>query len=167
MKEIKRKTKKEGLKQVKETLENKPLHGQYPQRSHQADVNQANTYWWLLSVGLKTKTQRFVMSAQDQSIYPRNYQARIKNEVSFKYRMCDQYDKTVDHLVSCCPVIHPTEYKSRYDRVCQYIHWKVWRYYKALYHKICYECKPESVVETECTTISWDLAIHTDRKIDI
>ena len=34
--------------------------------------------------------------------------------------MCDYYDETVDHLVSGCPVIRPTEYKNRHDRVGQY-----------------------------------------------
>ena len=33
------------------------------------------------------------------------------------------------------------------------------------YHKNWYEYKPEPVVETESTTILWDFAIHTDRKI--
>ena len=38
-KEIKRKAKREGLKQIKGTWENKPLHGRYPQRSQQVDVD--------------------------------------------------------------------------------------------------------------------------------
>ena len=49
--------------------------------------------------------------------------------------MCDQYDETVDHLVSSCPVICPNEYKNRHDRVGQYIHWKVCQHYKARHHK--------------------------------
>ena len=76
------------------------------------------------------------MAAQDQGLYTRNYQARImKNGVDSKCQMCDQYDETVDHLVSGCPVIHPTEYKNRHDRVFQYIHWNIYQHYKAPYHK--------------------------------
>ena len=107
------------------------------------------------------------MAAQDQGLYTRNYQAQImKNGVDSKCQMCDQYDETVDHLVSGCPVIHPTEYKNRHDRVCQYIHWNIYQHYKAPYHKNWYEHKSESVVETESATILWDFAIHTDTKID-
>ena len=80
--------------------------------------------------------------------------------------MCDQYDKTVDHLVSSCLVISPTEFKSRHDRVGQYIHWKIGQHHKNPYHKNWYEHKPELVVESESTTLLWDLAIHADRRID-
>ena len=54
------------------------------------------------------------MHAQDQSLYTRNYQIRtIKNGVDPKCRRCDQYEETVNHLVSGCPVTHPTEYKKQ------------------------------------------------------
>ena len=50
------------------------------------------------------------MVAQEQSLYTRNYQARIiENGVYPKCRMCNQYDETVDHLVSGSAVICPTE----------------------------------------------------------
>ena len=80
--------------------------------------------------------------------------------------MCDQCDETVDHLVSGCPVIRPTEYKNRHNRFGHYIPWKICQHYKALYHKNWHEHKPEPVVETESVTILWDFAIHTDRTFD-
>ena len=39
---------REGLKQIEETWENKPLHGQYPQRIQQSDVDQEDTHQWLI-----------------------------------------------------------------------------------------------------------------------
>ena len=75
--------------------------------------------------------------------------------------MCDQCDETVDHLVSGCPVICPTQYKNRHDRVSQYIHWKVCQHYKVPYHKNWYEHKPEPTVETESTTIHWVALLNT------
>ena len=59
----------------------------------------------------------------------------MKNGVDTKYRMCDQCDETVDHIVSSCLVICPTEYKNRHDSVGQYIHLKVCQHYKAPYHE--------------------------------
>ena len=111
--------------------------------------------------GLKAETEGFIMAAQDQNVYTRNYQAIIiKNGVDPKSRMYDHYDETVNHLVSGCPVIGPNEYKNRYDRVVQYIHWKVCQHYKAPYHKNWYKHKPEPVVEADSATILWDFAIH-------
>ena len=43
------------------------------------------------------------MAAQDQSLY--NKPEKYKNEADHKCRMCDQYDETVDRLVSGCPAI--------------------------------------------------------------
>ena len=46
------------------------------------------------------------MTAQNQSLNTRNYQTTIiKNGVDPKYRICHQYDETVDHLVSGCSAI--------------------------------------------------------------
>lgn len=107
------------------------------------------------------------MAAQDQSLFTRNYQARIiKNGADPKCRMCEKFDETIDHLVSGCPVIRPTEYKARHDRVGQYIHWKICQHFKAPHSKNWYEHKPEAVVETKNATILWDFPIQTDRKID-
>ena len=96
------------------------------------------------SVDLKAETEGFIMAAQDQSLYTRSYQARIiKNEVDTKCKMYDQYDETVDHLVSGSHVIRPTEYKNRHESIGQYIHWKICQQYKAPYHKNWYEHKLE------------------------
>ena len=72
--------------------------------------------------------------------------------------MCDQYDETVDHLVSSCPVICPTEYKNRHDRVGQYIHWKVCQHYKARHHKTGMN-RNQNLLLKQSATILWDFAI--------
>ena len=78
------------LKQIKETWKNKPLHDQYQQRGQQTDIDQTNTNQWLRSVGMGAEIEEFIMVAQDQSLYTRNYQARIiKNGLDPKCRMCD------------------------------------------------------------------------------
>ena len=119
-------------------------------------------------MGLKTETEGFIMAAQEHSLYTGDCQSRIiRNDVDPKCRMCDQYDETVDHLFSGCPVIRPTKYKKIHARVFQYIHWKIWQHYKAPYHKDWYEHKPEAVVETESATILLDFVIHKERTIDV
>ena len=67
------------------------------------------------------------MAAQDQSLYTRHYKAKIiKNGAHSKCKMCDQFDETDSHLVSGSPVVSPTEYKNKHDKVGQYIHWKIY-----------------------------------------
>ena len=106
------------------------------------------------------------MTAQDQSLFNRNYQAKtIKNGADPKCRFCEKIKETVDHLVLGCSIMTPNEYLQRHDRVGQYILWKICQYYNAPCAKNWYEHKPQKVVETESATVSWDFSIHTDRTI--
>ena len=70
------KTKSKWIKQLRQTWENKPIQSQYPQWSQQADIDQGNSHHLLCSVGLKAETG-FIMAAQDQSLFTRNYQTKI------------------------------------------------------------------------------------------
>ena len=106
------------------------------------------------------------MAAQDQSLFTRNYQAKIIiNRADPKYRFCDNFEETVDHIVSGCPIMTLNKYLQRHDRLGGYIHWKIYQHYNALYAKNWCEYKPQKVVETESATISWDFTIFTDRAI--
>ena len=106
------------------------------------------------------------MAAQDQSLFTRNYQAKIiKNGADPKRWFCEKFEETVDHLVSECPIMTPDEYLQIHDRVGQYIHRKIFQHYNAPYTMNLDEHKPQKVVETESATILWDFSIHTDKTI--
>ena len=95
--------KKCATKQLSDSWSQKPLHGKYPIRCQQADVDQTATHQWLRNLGLKAETEGFILAAQDQSLFTRNYQANIlRNVASDKCRFCDNYTETVDQLVSGC-----------------------------------------------------------------
>ena len=84
----------------------------------------------LRSSGLKAATEGFIMAAQDQSLWTRNFQANvIRNGTSPNCRLCDKFNKTIDHLISGCPTLAKTEYVNRHNRVGTYIHWKICKYY--------------------------------------
>ena len=143
-KNLKEKAKQEGLKKIKENWESKPLHGQYPKRSQQADVDKDKTHQWLRGTGLKAETEGFIMAAQDQSLFTRNYQSKIaKHWADPKCRFFDQYDETIDHLVAGCSVLAPNEYRNRHDRVGQYLHWKICKHYNTPHADKWYEHKTD------------------------
>ena len=163
---LKKAAKKEGLKKIKENWENKPLHGQYPTRTNSADVDLLNTHQWLRGAGLKAETEGFIIAAQDQSLFTRNFQAEIlRNGVNPNCRFCDKHKETIDPLVSGCPVLTPSEYKNRYDRIGQYIHWKACQNFHLPCAAKWYEHKPPQVGENDKVTILWDFTINTDRTI--
>ena len=128
-KEMKQKSKSEGLNNHKSTWEEKPLHGQYPLRANNSDVDQKKTHHWLCSSRLKAKTEGFILAAQNQSLLTRNYQSKImKNGVDPRCRICTQHEETIDHLISGCSTLAPNEYLNKHNRV---EHWKICKYYGA------------------------------------
>ena len=105
-----------GLNKLDERWSQTPLQGKYYLRCQQADGDQAATHQWLRSSGLNSETEGFLLTAQDQSLFTRNYQANIiKNGMDAKCRFCDNFTETVDHLIAGCPVLAPNEYKNRHD----------------------------------------------------
>ena len=62
---MKQKAKSEGLKNLKSTREEKPVHGQHPLRANNGAVDQKKTHQWPCIPGLKAGTLGFIMAAQD------------------------------------------------------------------------------------------------------
>jgi len=52
----------------------KPLHGKYPKRVKEADIDCYSTHKWLRGAGLKAEMR---IEAQDQSLATRSYRYRI------------------------------------------------------------------------------------------
>ena len=75
--DIKKIVKIEGLKQMKQNMENKPLHGKYPMQGQTADVDQGNTHQSLHSAGLKAETEGFIMATQNQSLLPETTKPKL------------------------------------------------------------------------------------------
>ena len=148
------------------TWKSKPLHGQYALRSQKADVDSVDTHQWLRSAGLKAETEGFIVAAQDQALFTRNYQANvIHNGADDKCRFCNKSTETIDHLVSGCSILASNEYTNRHNRVGQYIHWKVCNHYGIETSDKWYEHKPLPAIDRTHVTILWDFPIRTDRTI--
>ena len=147
-------------------METKPLHGQYELRSKDAEIDQLNTHQLLRCAGLKAETKGFIMAAQDQSLFTRNYQANmIKNGTDTRCRLCEDKLETIDHLVAGCLILAPKEYKNRHDKMGQYLHWRIFQHYNVPHAEHWYEHHTGPVTEGNDATILWDFTIHTDRSV--
>ena len=163
----KAKAKHQGCQQLRSKWESKALHGKYPQRVKQADVDQYKTNRWLKAGGLKAETEGFIIAAQDQSLPTRWYQYNIlkKPDVDPKCRLCGRFDKTIDRLVSGCPELAKTEYIHRHNKAAAHMHRKICKEFDIEVKERWYEHETKTVTENDNVTIPWDMPIYTDRTI--
>ncbi|KXJ16764.1 uncharacterized protein LOC110235072 [Exaiptasia diaphana] len=160
------KAKNLALEHLKHKWEEKPLHGQYPKRINDKDVDQAQTYEWLRTSGLKSETEGFIIAAQDQCIKTNYYRNKIlKDGTDPMCRICGKNQETIDHLVSGCSELAKTEYIHRHNKATAYLHWAICKHYNIEVKDKYYEHEPSTVEDNEEATILWDMPIQTDREI--
>ena len=71
------------------------------------------SYGWLKSGDIKGETESTIVTAQDQAISTNYFKNKIfKEETDSKCRLCKQYEETIDHLTSGCPILAKNEYLS-------------------------------------------------------
>jgi len=155
-----------GLRKMREKWEEKPMHGQYPCRIRKPDVEKEQTHKWLQSAGLKAETEGMVIAAQDQCLATRSFHHRIiKDGTDPKCRICNQFEETIDHIVSGCPSLAKTEYMYRHNNAASYIHWKICKHHNLPAAEKWYDHQPQTVTENDNVTILWDMPVNTDREI--
>ena len=165
---LKRIAKEKEKKAMNTAWKSKPLHGQYPLRIQNADVDLHDTHQWLRSPGIKADTKGFIVAAEDQSLFPGNFQTNIfHNGANPRCNICNMNTEDTDHLIPGCTTLGPNEYRNRHNRVRQYLHWKTCNYYDIRTLDKWYEYKPLPVVNTLKVTILWDFPIRTDRTIQL
>ena len=165
-KRVKQHAKSKVLDRIKKKWESKAMHGQYPSRIKEADVDFKQTNDWLKGTGLKAETEGLIIAAQDQSLATRLYHHRIiKDGTNPLCRLCNKYDESIDHILAGCPELAKTEYIKRHNNAAAYMHWKILQYYNIKTADKWCEHQPETVTENETVTILWDMQVHTDRTI--
>ena len=118
------------------------------------------------SPGLKAETERFIVAAQDQRLFTKNFQANIlHNGADPRCRLCNTSTETINQFISGCTIFAPNEYTNRHNRVGEYIHWKICNHYNIETPNKWYEHKLLPVMDTPKVIILWDFPIKTDRII--
>jgi len=87
------------------------------------------------------------MAAQEQVLQTKYYATKILNtETDSKCRLCQQFDETVDHIISSCPILAKERYIKRHDSMCEHTYTSTYaRKRVQLDKKHWYEHVPKSV----------------------
>jgi hypothetical protein len=88
-----------------------------------------------------------IVAAHDQEIQTKYYATKILNkETDNKCRLCQQFDETIDHIISACPILAKEQYIKRHARACAQLHFNIWKETKdTVGQKHWYEHVPKSV----------------------
>jgi protoporphyrinogen oxidase len=66
------------------------------------------------------------VAAQDQALHTKYYATKILHtEKDSKCRLCQQFDETIDHIISACPIPTKEQYIKRHDKVSVQIHFNI------------------------------------------
>lgn len=169
--EMVKKTKTECRRRINDEIEgrwlDKPLHGQHGRDIKEPTVDKEQTLKWLCQGVLKGETESLIIAAQDQSIATNYIRQRIYGEpVSSKCRLCKQYDETIKHIMTACPILAKKEYIQRHNKVCACLHFNICRHYGIeTVATNWYTHSPESVVNAKDVVVLWDSQVHTDRTV--
>jgi hypothetical protein len=160
--------KQEGIQHTKTSLgevlknkwENKVMHGQYDRNIDRQLISEDDTFLWLSKGDLKAETKSEIVAAQDQAIQTKYYAMKILNtETDSKCRLCQQFDETIDHIISACPIPAKELYIKRHDRVCAQLHFNICKETGVrLDKKYLYEYVPKSAETGQggSVTILWN-----------
>ena len=92
------------------------MHGHYPSRIKEADVDYKQIKNWLKGKGLKAQTESLTIAVQDQSLATKLYHHKIiKDGTNPLCRLCNKYDESINHLVAGCPELAKTDYIKRHN----------------------------------------------------
>ena len=100
-------------------MENKVVNGQYIRNIDRQVIGEEDMYLWLSKGDLKAETGSEIVAAQDQALQTKYYATKILNtETDSKCRLWQQFDETIDHIISACPMLVKEQYIKRHDSVC-------------------------------------------------
>jgi hypothetical protein len=112
-------TKKEGIQQTKK-CESKVVHDQYIRSIQKTAYWQKKRHIPMAVKGRhERRTENEIVAAQEQALQTKYYATKIlQTETESNCRLCQQFDETVEHIISVCIILKQEQYIKRHDRVC-------------------------------------------------
>ena len=91
-----------------------------------SEISHDKTLTWLRKGSLKRETESRLIAAQNNAIETNYVKARIdKTQQNSWYRLCGDWDETINHIINECSKLAQKEYKTRPDWVGKVNHWEL------------------------------------------
>jgi hypothetical protein len=79
--------------------------------------------------------------------------------------ICKEYEETIDHLTSGCPILANNEYIVRHDGVCTHLHYSILKTLGIETTENWYSHIPKPVCQYEDITVLWNQVVQADREV--
>jgi len=90
------------------------MHGQYIRNIDRQLVSEEDTFLWLSKGDIKAETESEIVAGQDQALQTKYYATKIlSTETDSKCRLCKQFDETIYHIISACPILAKEQYTKK------------------------------------------------------
>ena len=77
-------------------------------------ISEEDTFLWLSKGDLKGETESEIVAAQDQTLQAKYYATKIlSTETDSKCTLSQQFDETIDHIISACPILAKEQYTKK------------------------------------------------------
>jgi hypothetical protein len=87
------------------------MASQYVRSTDKHIISQEDTFLWLSKGDLKAETESEIVAAQDQALQTKYHATKILHtETDSKCRLYHQFEETVDHIMSACPILAKEQY---------------------------------------------------------
>ncbi|KAL1447369.1 hypothetical protein WDU94_013907 [Cyamophila willieti] len=147
---------------------NMAMHGQFIRNIEESNtLDKSKCFDWLKLGKVKSETESFILSAQDQCLRTKYYEKHIlKTSNDDKCRLCKTQPEHITHIVSGCEILAKQEYLTRHNKICSYLHFNICSHYDVpdIPDK-WYKHKPQPVLQHGDIVMLYDQQIRTDRTI--
>ena len=93
------------------------MNGQYIRNIDRQLINEEETFLRLSKGDLKAENESEIVAAQDKALLTKYHAAKILNtETGSKCRLFQQFDETIYHIISACPILAKEQYTKRHDK---------------------------------------------------
>jgi hypothetical protein len=131
----------------------KLMHGKCKINVDRQLISEEGMLLWLMKVDLKAEIESEIMLAQEQELQAMHYVCNktLNTVTDSTYRLCHQFDKTIDHIIPECPIFPKEQYIKIHDRLRVQLHFSICKEFSIKFATKClYEHVPKSVETSQC-----------------
>ena len=147
----------------KQKWEEKQLYGHFKRQT--SEISHEKIWTWLRKVNLQRETESFLIPAQNNTIRTNYVKARKDKMQQNRWRLSDDRDETVNHIIIECSKFAQKEYKTRHNWAGKVILWELCKKFKFDHTNKWYMNNTETFLENEIHKLLCYFEIQTDHLI--